>query len=150
MRFSGRDEGLRQDAARWEIRWTEPPNEVAVLDSDEVRLIVLVVEETRQSRRLGDWRRCRIRVEFVRELLLQSLNIYAVEARNAPEQVQATWRGAQDVARGRKVRPGLHASEDSVTISVGLKEDVADRSHRVTRPGAPARGDSVNAHINVN
>src|SRR4051794_15470730 len=32
---------------------------------------------------------------------------------------------------------------------VGVKEDVADRGHRITSPGALACGDCVHAHIHV-
>jgi hypothetical protein len=65
---------------------------MAVLNRDEVRLLAFVIQETRQTRRLGDRSRGRIRVQFARELLLEALDIGTVEAPSAPEQVHATWR----------------------------------------------------------
>ena len=88
-------------------------------------------------------------MELVRKLLLQTLDINAIEARDTPEKMHSTWGRMQDVAKRREIRASRHAHEDGITIPVGFKEDLGDRGHRVSRPRAFARCDSVHAHVDV-
>ena len=69
--FSRANEWLeRSGADGWEVLRFEPPVNMAVLNRDEVRLLAFMIHETRQTRRLGDRSRGRVRVQFARELLL--------------------------------------------------------------------------------
>ena len=94
MRFSpAKRERLRRGVPDvGEVTRTEPTNEVAVLNHHEVRLVVVVVEEARQPRVLRNRSCSGIGVELVRESLLQTLDVDAIEARDAPEQMKAIWR----------------------------------------------------------
>ncbi len=77
---------------RREILWPKPLVDIVVLNRDEVRPLVLVIQEPGQPRGLGDWRRGGVRLQFLSELLLQPFYVFTFEPCGAPEEMETTGR----------------------------------------------------------